>query len=73
MLLSRRKNILYLALVALCASAAKVGFAWTAVAKRKDAAQVKLPIETENAQFDYRLKDVMFNENNQDRKNLTPT
>jgi hypothetical protein len=51
---------------------ANVEFAWTAVAKRKDAPQAKLPSGLDDLDFDNRLKDVMFNENNPDNLNVRP-
>jgi hypothetical protein len=51
---------------------ANVEFAWAAVAKRKDAPQAKLPSGLDDLDFDNRLKDVMFNENNPDNPNVRP-
>jgi hypothetical protein len=45
-------------------SPATVEFAWTAVAKRRDAPQQKLPAELADPQFDGQLKALMFNDGN---------
>lgn len=45
-------------------SSETVEFAWTAVAQRVDAAQVKVPSALLDGQFDQHLKDAMFNDGN---------